>query len=193
MHELIFATNNRHKVDEIRSILAGEYDIISLDEAGINIDIPEPFDNLTDNAIEKASVIYQLTGKDCFGEDTGLEVEALNGEPGVKSARYAGNERSFSKNITKLLNNLAGCHNRKAQFRTVIALMLGGSPYTFEGTCKGLIIASVKGTNGFGYDPVFVPEGSEKTFGEMSLEEKNVFNHRKKAVDQLVEFLKKRS
>lgn len=193
MHELIFATNNRHKVDEIRAILAGAYDIISLDEAGINVDIPEPFENLTDNAVEKASVIYRLTGKDCFGEDTGLEVEALNGAPGVKSARYAGNERSFSKNITKLLNNLAGCDNRKAQFRTVIALMLDGRPYTFEGTCKGLIIASVRGTNGFGYDPVFVPEGAEKTFGEMNMEEKNIFNHRKKAVDQLVEFLKKRS
>jgi XTP/dITP diphosphohydrolase len=189
-NQLIFATNNHYKVNEIRAILAGRYNIITLEEAGINIDIPEPFETLEENAVEKSSVIFRLTGKDCFGEDTGLEVEALDGEPGVKSARYAGKEKSFSKNITKLLNNLATCNNRRAQFRTVIALMLNGQQYLFEGTCKGLIIAGEKGVNGFGYDPVFVPSGAEKTFAEMSMQEKNIFNHRKKAVDQLIEFLK---
>ena len=134
--KLIFATNNEHKINEIRAILNGKYDIVTLGEAGINFDIPEPYDTIEENAIEKARVIYSLTGKDCFGEDTGLEVEALNGEPGVKSARYAGEEKSFNKNITKLLDNLAGMSNRKAQFRTVISLLLGGKQYIFEGTCK---------------------------------------------------------
>ena len=189
MQQLIFATNNQYKVNEIRAILACRYEIITLNEAGINIDIPEPFETLEENAIEKSSVIFSLTGKDCFGEDTGLEVEALNGEPGVKSARYAGEEKSFSKNITKLLNKLAGCDNRRAQFRTVIALMMNDKQYLFEGTCKGLIIANERGVNGFGYDPVFVPSGSEKTFAEMTMQEKNIFNHRKKAVDQLINFL----
>jgi XTP/dITP diphosphohydrolase len=187
--QLIFATNNEHKINEIRAILNGKYDIVTLDEAGINIDIPEPYDTIEENAMEKARVIFSLTGKDCFGEDTGLEVEALNGEPGVKSARYAGEEKSFNKNITKLLDNLAGINNRKAQFRTVISLLLGGKQYIFEGTCKGLIIASERGENGFGYDPVFVPAGANKTFAEMTMEEKNIYNHRRVAVDKLTAFL----
>ncbi|MEP6615440.1 MAG: RdgB/HAM1 family non-canonical purine NTP pyrophosphatase [Ginsengibacter sp.] len=191
IHELIFATNNENKVNEIRAVLEDSYHIVSLVESGIFIDIPEPFDTIQENAVEKATVIYKLTGKDCFGEDTGLETEALNGEPGVKSARYAGDDRSFSKNITKLLNNLAGNENRRAQFRTVIALVIKGNCYTFEGICKGLIIAEERGNNGFGYDGVFVADGATKTFGEMTMQEKNVFNHRRKAVDQLTDFLKK--
>lgn len=189
MKKLIFATNNQHKVDEIRSIKGLGYEIISLKEAGIKIEIPEPFETLEENAREKATIIYKLTGEDCFSEDTGLEVEALNGEPGVKSARYASEENSFSKNTEKLLLNLRGVENRNAQFRTVLALIVNGEEYYFEGICKGTILAEVKGTGGFGYDPVFLPLGSEKTFAEMDIEEKNKYSHRKKAMDKLVSFL----
>jgi XTP/dITP diphosphohydrolase len=189
METLIFATNNSNKVEEIRAILITRFQIITLKEAGINIDIPEPHDTLEANASEKSSVIYKLTGKNCFSEDTGLEAAALNGEPGVKSARYAGDNRSFENNIDKLLNNLAPHKNRNAQFRTVISLMLSGKEYLFEGICKGKIITERKGSNGFGYDPVFIPDGSSKTFAEMDIDEKNKFSHRKKAMQQLIEFL----
>jgi XTP/dITP diphosphohydrolase len=189
--QLIFATNNQHKADEINSILGNEFEIITLKQAGIDIDIPEPHETLEENASEKSGVIHNMTGKDCFSEDTGLEVVALNGEPGVKSARYAGESKSFEDNIDKLLLNLRDKTNKAAQFRTVISLRLKGKEYKFEGICKGSIIAERKGVNGFGYDPVFVPEGSDKAFGEMTIEEKNKFSHRKKAVEKLVEFLKK--
>jgi XTP/dITP diphosphohydrolase len=188
--ELIFATNNEHKAQEINSILGSEFKIITLKQAGIDIDIPEPHDTLEENAAEKSEVIYNLTGKDCFSEDTGLEVEALDGEPGVKSARYAGESKSFDNNIDKLLMNLDGQSNREAQFRTVVSLRLGGKEYKFEGICKGSIIAERKGDNGFGYDPVFIPEGSLKTFAEMTMEEKNKYSHRKKAIEKLVRFLR---
>jgi len=187
--QLIFATNNQHKADEINSILGNEFKIITLKQAGIDIDIPEPHNTLEENASEKSQVIYNMTGEDCFSEDTGLEVESLNGEPGVKSARYAGENRSFDNNIDKLLLSLKNKENRQAQFRTVISLRLKGKEYKFEGICKGSIIAERKGTNGFGYDPVFVPDGSVKTFAEMTMEEKNQFSHRKKAVEKLVDFL----
>lgn len=186
---LIFATNNRHKAEEIRAMLPLSFQILTLKEAGIDMDIPEPHDTLQDNAREKAATIRQLTGADCFSEDTGLEVFALNGEPGVKSARYAGEERSFQQNIEKLLHKLEGKEDRRAQFRTVVCLLLNGKEFFFEGICRGRIIAAEKGKEGFGYDPVFVPEGADKTFAEMSLEEKNRFSHRRKAVDQLVLFL----
>jgi XTP/dITP diphosphohydrolase len=189
MQKLIFATNNQHKIDEIRSINGIGYEIISLKEAGIDIDIPEPFDTLEENATEKSSVIYKLTGLNCFSEDTGLEVEALNGEPGVKSARYAGESKSFEQNIEKLLFNLKGISNRNAQFRAVLSLILDGTEYKFEGICKGIILADKKGEGGFGYDPVFQPIGAEKTFAEMDMNEKNKYSHRKKAMDKLVEFL----
>jgi XTP/dITP diphosphohydrolase len=189
MHKLIFATNNQHKVDEIRSIPGINYKIISLKEGEINIDIPEPYNTLEENATEKSSVIYKLTGSDCFSEDTGLEVEALNGEPGVKSARYAGEENSSEKNIEKLLLKMQGIENRKAQFRTVLSLMLGGTEHKFEGICKGIILANNKGEKGFGYDPVFLPAGAQKTFAEMDMEEKNKYSHRKKAMDKMVDFL----
>lgn len=191
MHTLIFATNNQHKVDEVKSIYGINYKIISLKEAGIDIDIPEPYDTLEENATEKSSVIYKLTGKDCFSEDTGLEVEALHGEPGVKSARYAGEGKSFEKNIEKLLTKLQGINNRKAQFRAVLSLILSGKEYKFEGICKGTILAYTKGGKGFGYDPVFMPLGAERTFAEMNMEEKNRYSHRKKAMDKLVDFLNK--
>jgi XTP/dITP diphosphohydrolase len=189
--KLIFATNNEHKVDEIRSILGEKFDIISLKEAGINIDIPEPHDTLEANASEKSKVIYELTGTDCFSEDTGLEVYALAGEPGVKSARYAGEGRSFDANIEKLLSNLAGKPDRRARFRAVISLLIDGKETQFEGICEGSIIEEKRGKGGFGYDPVFVPEGSVKTFAEMGMEEKAIFSHRAKATEKLVAFLNK--
>ena len=191
MRKLIFATNNQHKVDEIKSIPNLGYDIISLKEAGIEVDIPEPYDTLEENASEKSKVIYSLTGSDCFSEDTGLEVVALNGEPGVKSARYAGEGGSFEKNTEKLLLNMQGKENRSAQFRTIISLILAGTEYKFEGICKGTILAYVKGEKGFGYDPVFLPLGATKTFAEMEIEEKNKYSHRKKAMDKLIDFLNK--
>ena len=189
MDKLIFATNNQHKINEIRWIPDIPFEIISLKEAGINIEIAEPHATLEENATEKSTVIYKLTGMDCFSEDTGLEVEALNGEPGVKSARYAGDGKSFEKNIEKLLLNLNGKKNRKAQFRAVLSLILRGKEYKFEGVCKGTILAYNKGTEGFGYDPVFVPSDSDKTFAEMDMEEKNKYSHRKKAMDKMIEFL----
>lgn len=189
--KLIFATNNEHKVDEIRSILGEKFDIISLKEAEINIDIPEPHDTLEANASEKSKVIYELTGTDCFSEDTGLEVYALAGEPGVKSARYAGEGRSFDANIEKLLSNLAGKPDRRARFRAVISLLIDGKETQFEGICEGSIIEEKRGKGGFGYDPVFVPEGSVKTFAEMGMEEKAIFSHRAKATEKLVAFLNK--
>src|SRR5258706_4644233 len=189
MEQLIFATNNLHKIEEIKKIIPGKsFDIKSLKEAGIIIDIPEPHDSLEKNATEKSTIIYNLTKANCFSEDTGLEVESLNGEPGVKSARYA-DDKIFKDNIDKLLFNLKAKTNRKAQFRTVISLILKGNEYKFEGICKGIIIAERRGENGFGYDPVFVPDGAEKTFAEMSLVEKNIYSHRRKAADKLVEFL----
>jgi XTP/dITP diphosphohydrolase len=188
---LIFATNNQHKVNEIRAVLPSHFSVITLKEAGIDIDIPEPHDTLQDNAREKAITIYDLTGTACFSEDTGLEVEALNGEPGVKSARYAGDNKSSRDNIDKLLQNLQDKKDRTAQFRTVVCLIRDGIEYFFEGLCRGRIIAAQKGTEGFGYDPVFVPDGADKTFAEMSLEEKNLFSHRRKAIDGLVLFLNK--
>lgn len=189
MRTLVFATNNQNKVNEIRKVTAGKFNIITLTEAGIQIDIPEPHDTLEANATEKSTVIHQLTKQNVFSEDTGLEVFALNGEPGVKSARYAGDGRDFQANIDKLLLNLWGISERKAQFRTVISLILDNKEYLFEGICKGTILSDQKGGEGFGYDPVFVPEGSTKSFAEMTMDEKNLFSHRKKAVSKLIDFL----
>lgn len=188
---LIFATNNQHKADEIRVVLDGLFEIKTLKEAGILIDIPEPHDTLEANASEKSAVIHELTKGNCFSEDTGLEVEALNGEPGVKSARYADNDPDFSSITQKLLHHLSHNSNKSAQFRTVISLILNGKEYQFEGICKGRITTEEKGTNGFGYDPVFIPDGADKTFAEMTMEEKTVYSHRKKATQKFVEFLKK--
>ncbi len=186
---LIFATNNQHKVDEIRNVLGQNLEIITLKEAGINVDIPEPHDTLEANASVKSAFIFELTGTACFSEDTGLEVAALNGEPGVKSARYAGEDRAFDANIEKLLSNLSGKQDRSARFRTVISLLIDGTETLFEGICNGKIISEKRGTQGFGYDPVFIPEGSDRTFAEMSLTEKNQYSHRKRATEKLVAFL----
>ena len=191
MDTLIFATNNQYKVDEIRSVLGNRFNIITLKEAGIDIDIPEPHDSLEANATDKSKTIFDLTDKNCFSEDTGLEVEALNGEPGVKSARYAGENRDFGDNIEMLLVNLRTKNNKTARFKTVISLILEGKEYLFEGICPGKIISEKKGLNGFGYDPVFIPDGSMKTFAEMKMDEKNKFSHRKKAMEKLITFLNK--
>lgn len=189
MNQLIFATNNQHKVDEIRQQLGGLFDIITLREAGIDIDIPEPHNTLAANASEKSGVILQMTGKDCFSEDTGLEVEALNGAPGVRSARYAGEGKSSEDNIDKLLQEMEGVKDRTARFRTVISLRLGGQEFLFEGICPGLITTARKGGKGFGYDPVFIPTGSPISFAEMTMAEKSAFSHRGKALKKLVAFL----
>jgi XTP/dITP diphosphohydrolase len=187
--KLIFATNNQHKLNELKVFLGEELEIYSLKEAGINIEIPEPHDTLEENASEKSKVIFNLTGKDCFSEDTGLEIEALGGAPGVKSARYAGDGRSFKDNIDKVMKELGENSNRKARFRAVISLRLNGKETQFEGICEGRIISEEKGTEGFGYDPIFVPDGSNKTFAEMNIHEKNIYNHRIKAAEKLVAYL----
>jgi XTP/dITP diphosphohydrolase len=191
---LIFASNNQHKIEELKAFAGNESDkyrieIISLKEAGIDIDIPEPYNTLEENASEKSWTIFKLTNSNCFSEDTGLEIEALNGEPGVKSARYAGETRSFRDNIDKVLKKLSNQSNKNARFRAVISLILDGKETQFEGICNGKIINTPKGTDGFGYDPIFVPDGSDRSFAEMSIKEKNQFNHRTKAAAKLVAFL----
>jgi XTP/dITP diphosphohydrolase len=198
---IIFATNNDHKVAEIQAAIGNSLEVISLRAAGIDIEIPEPHDTLEANATEKSSTIHRLTGANCFSEDTGLEVAALNGEPGVNSARYAGEHRSFEDNIEKLLNKLNAIAattgqpfpstHRQARFRTVISLIWEGTEHQFEGVCNGHILPAATGTGGFGYDPIFVPEGDNRSFSQMSLEEKNHYSHRRKAADQLVAFLQK--
>jgi XTP/dITP diphosphohydrolase len=195
MHTLIFATNNQHKVNEIQSLVGNDFNIIPLKEAGIDIDIPEPHDTLQENANEKAVTIFNVTNQNCFSEDTGLEIDALKGAPGVKSARYAGEGRDFQANIDKVLFNLDGIENRKAQFRTVICLLWkdefnGLQTHYFEGVCKGQIASEMHGEKGFGYDPIFIPEGASKSFAQMSMDEKNTYSHRQKAVTQLFEFLR---
>lgn len=186
---LLFASNNRHKAEEINSILGEQFQIITLAEAGIEIDIPEPHDTISENAAEKSSVIYQLTGKNCFGEDTGLEVEVLGGAPGVKSARFAGEKATAAENMAKLQELMMGKSNRKARFVTVISLRINGAHHLFSGVCTGTIAALPAGNDGFGYDPLFIPDGSTLSFAEMSMEEKNRFSHRKKAVQAMVSFL----
>lgn len=189
MLTLIFATNNENKVLEVRSLLGHEYNIRSLQDIGMDQEIAEPFDTLEANALEKAMVIKKKSGFDCFGEDTGLFVTALNGEPGVKSARYAGERCTALDNIVKLLANMEGIEDRSAIFKTVVCLLSNDKQYVFEGTCKGTIIASQQGGEGFGYDPIFKPDGSSKTFAEMGLEKKNYFSHRKKAIEKLAAHL----
>ena len=189
MHTLIFATNNRNKVAEIQSLVGSNFEIIPLKEAGIDIDIPEPHDQLEANALEKAMTIFKMTNQNCFSEDTGLEILALDGAPGVKSARYAGENCNPQANIDLVLSKMTGVENRTAQFRTVICLIWKNQTYYFEGICKGKILNNMQGENGFGYDPIFVPDGASKSFANMTMDEKNQYSHRKKAVTQLFEFL----
>lgn len=189
MGPIIFATNNQNKVSEVQLLLKKSDLIIkTLIEEGIEIDIAEPFHTLEENAQEKARVIHELTGKNCFAEDTGLFVNVLGGAPGVKSARYAGENKAMEKNIELLLHNLEKEKDRSAYFKTVICLVSNEKVYFFSGICEGNIELAKKGKAGFGYDSVFVPDGSEKTFAEMFADEKNIFSHRKKALAQLTDF-----
>lgn len=187
---LVFATNNQHKLEEISAILGDEINLLSLKDIHCDVDIPETAETLEGNARQKATYIQQHYGLDCFADDTGLEVEALNGAPGVYSARYAGEGHDSEANMQKLLQNLQGASNRKAQFRTAICLMMDGEEHLFEGICKGEIIQEKRGTSGFGYDPIFVPDGYEETFAELGNDIKNKISHRAKAVELLCEFLK---
>ena len=189
--KLVFATNNAHKLKEVRSALP-DYEIVSLGEASFSGNIPEDHDTLEANSHQKASFILEHTGLDCFADDTGLEVNALNGEPGVYSARYAGADCSFVDNVNKLLREMNGKEDRSAQFRTVITLLIDGELHQFEGVCKGHITQVPSGAGGFGYDPVFQPDGYHVTFAELSMEEKNKISHRGLAVQKLVSFLKEK-
>jgi XTP/dITP diphosphohydrolase len=188
--QLVFASNNKNKIKEIQLLVPSDIQIISLEDIGCLEDIPETADTIEGNAILKSNYVSEKYGYNCFADDTGLEVEALNGEPGVYSARYAGEQRDANDNMDKLLANLEGKTNRNAQFKTVIALNLNGNQTLFRGLIKGKIIEEKKGTNGFGYDPIFVADNYTKTFAELTLEEKSVISHRGLAVKQLIEFLK---
>lgn len=187
--KLVFATNNPHKLKEISSILADQLEILSLNDINCHEDIPETAKTLEGNALLKAQFVYDIYNMDCFADDTGLEVEALNGEPGVYSARYAGEEHDSEANKLKLLKNMQGKKNRKAQFRTVISLILNGEKHQFEGIIKGEITTEERGISGFGYDPIFIPKGYDLTFAELGDEIKNKISHRSQAVNKLCQFL----
>jgi XTP/dITP diphosphohydrolase len=189
--KLVFATNNRYKLDEIRAVAGNQIEVIGLDEAGFEGEIPEDHDSLEENALQKARYIKGKTGYDCFADDTGLEVDALDGRPGVYSARYAGPQCNAEDNIRKLLSEMQGIRQRSARFRTVIALIMNGREYLFEGVAEGQIITEKHGGSGFGYDPVFLPENHRHTFAEMDISLKNKISHRAKAVSKLVDFLEK--
>ncbi|MEI6061537.1 MAG: non-canonical purine NTP diphosphatase [Bacteroidota bacterium] len=191
--ELIFATNNKHKIDEIQAIIGDNFRIKSLEQLGCTEDIPETAATLEGNALIKAQYVYSTYGKNCFADDTGLEIEALDGRPGVFSARYATDGHDFEANIDKVLEELSGVTNRRARFRTVVALIMNGTVHYFEGIVEGEIIAERKGGKGFGYDPIFLPTGFEQTFAEMPLSEKNKISHRARAVCKLVDFLNTRA
>jgi XTP/dITP diphosphohydrolase len=189
---LLFASNNLHKSAEINTIAGLTCKIITLQEAGIEIDIPEPHPSFYDNALEKSRTIYQLTQKNCFSEDSGLEVKALGGAPGVRSARYAHDKATDQENIEMLLDTLKEFADRTARFKTVISLQFDGGEYFFEGECSGQILSKQRGSAGFGYDPIFVPEGSTLSFAEMSSAEKNQFSHREKAIRKMLSFLQRK-
>lgn len=189
MKTLVFATNNKHKLDEVKKITANQFCIVSLNDINCHNDIPETSDTMEGNALQKAQYIKEHYGHDCFADDSGLEVEALNNAPGIYSARYAGEERSSEANMNKLLRELTNKTSRKARFRTVIALILNGKEFIFEGIIPGIITENKKGESGFGYDPIFIPEGYTQTFAEMGDELKNTISHRAIAVKKLNEFL----
>ena len=188
--KLVVATNNAHKLEEIAAILGDEMELLSLKDINCHADIPETADTLEGNARQKAMYIYENYGMDCFADDTGLEVDALNGAPGVFSARYAGDGHDSEANMQKLLKELKGKENRKAQFRTAICLIIEGKEYRFEGIVKGKLIEEKRGGAGFGYDPIFVPEGYDQTFAELGNDIKNTISHRARAVEKLCKFLK---
>lgn len=186
--KIVFATNNAHKLEEVAAILGETYEVLSLREIGCTADIPETADTFAGNALQKAQYVKEHYGYDCFADDSGLEVDVLDGAPGVYSARYSG--QGSEGNMDKLLRNLEGKSNRSAQFRTVIALLTGNDSHLFEGIVRGTIIDERRGEGGFGYDPIFVPDGYEQTFAQLGSEIKNRISHRAKAVEQLAEYLK---
>ncbi len=190
--KIIFATNNAHKLSEVEAVLGEGFDLITPRECGITEDIPEEQATLEGNASQKSHYIYDRTGSDCFADDTGLEVEALGGAPGVHSARYATDGHDFAANNRRLLRELQGVGNRRARFRTVISLILDGEEHLFEGIVEGHIAQCEAGCGGFGYDPLFIPDGFDLTFAEMTAEQKNAISHRGRAVAKLVEFLHNR-
>ncbi|MBR1994345.1 MAG: RdgB/HAM1 family non-canonical purine NTP pyrophosphatase [Alistipes sp.] len=187
--KIIFATNNAHKLSEVQAVLGDGYELVTPRQCGIDEEIPETAETLEGNARQKARYLFERTGLDCFADDTGLEVEALGGAPGVHSARYATDGHDFAANNRLLLKNLAGEENRRARFRTVICLIEQGKEHLFEGIVEGRIIDHEAGSEGFGYDPLFVPEGCDRTFAEMSAEQKNGISHRGRAVRKLVDYL----
>jgi len=187
---LCLATNNAHKVEELQAMLGHQYQLKTLADIGCSDEIPETENTFQGNSRQKALYIWERFGLNCIADDSGLEVDALNGEPGVFSARYAGEHGNHQKNINLLLQNLSGIQDRSAQFRCVITLILNGDIYQFDGIIRGTIIEEKRGTQGFGYDPIFIPEGYNRTFAEMSMEEKNPISHRGLAVEKLIAFLK---
>lgn len=187
--KIVFATNNQHKLHEVQSLLGDSFELVTLAECGFEEDIPETQPTLEGNASQKSRYLYDRLAVDCFADDTGLEVEALAGAPGVHSARYATDGHDFEANNRLLLQNLEGKENRNARFRTVISLILDGREYLFEGTVEGRIVEQGSGDKGFGYDPLFVPNGCERTFAQMTTEEKNKISHRARATRKLVQFL----
>lgn len=187
--KLVFATNNQHKLQELKQLLDGSFELLSLNDINCKEDIPENQETLEGNAAEKSFYIFNKFGLNCFADDTGLEIDALNGEPGVYSARYAGEEKSPEKNIELVLQKLSEIKNRKARFRTVISLVINGREVQFEGVVDGHILEEKKGISGFGYDPIFQPDESTFSFAEMSMDEKNKISHRGRAVQKLVEYL----
>lgn len=189
MSKLVFATANKNKVREIQQIMGDQYNFLSLEDIGCLEDVPETQETIEGNALQKARYVHEKYGMDCFSEDTGLQVEKLNGAPGVYSARYGGPQRDSNDNIDKVLRELGDTQNRNAQFKTVIALILDGKEYTFEGTVQGTILKARIGSGGFGYDPVFLPNEGDKTFGEMSAGEKDKISHRGRATAKLKAFL----
>lgn len=193
MKKLVFATNNKHKFEEIRKIFDSNFELLSLADIGFTGEIPEPHNTLEENAAEKAFHIFNKYNLNCFSDDTGLEIDALNGEPGVYSARYAGGQCSFEDNMDKVLKNMEGILNRKARFRTVIALVEEGKISYFNGIIQGEILNEKKGERGFGYDPIFMPEGFNKSFAEMKIEEKNKISHRALAIEGLRKYLVNKS
>jgi XTP/dITP diphosphohydrolase len=188
--ELVFASNNKHKLDEVKSVIGTTCTILSLSDIGCYDDIPEDKPDLQGNALQKAHYIYRKYRRDCFSDDTGMEIEALDGRPGVYSARYAGNQCSFEDNMNKVLHEMQHHTNRKACFRTVVALIMEGKEYLFEGRVDGMILCEKHGQQGFGYDPIFQPLGYDVSFAEMDMETKNAISHRGRALEKLLYFLK---
>ncbi|HRI29016.1 MAG TPA: RdgB/HAM1 family non-canonical purine NTP pyrophosphatase [Chitinophagales bacterium] len=189
MSKLLFVTHNTHKLQEVQAIVGSSYQLRNLNDIGFTADIPEPHHTLEENALEKARTIYRQYHVNCFAEDTGLEIDVLNGEPGVKTARYAGEHKNTQDNINLVLQKLQGQPNRSAQFRTVFALILNGQEYLFEGIARGTITTTPQGNGGFGYDPVFIPDGYEQTFAQLPAAVKNAISHRALALKKLLTFL----